>query len=122
MGKAAAKKEGLELWQIAPKFDWKTLRERYIGGYVFNIGQLVENMNTGLIGRVMRKGTNYVIAVTQEGIMFKSFLQDLNEFVKKPVSGVVASKREVGTDSYREYVQQLTPEEKVKSFINNNKK
>ena len=122
MGKAATKKEGLELWQIAPKFDWKTLRERYIGGYVFNIGQLVENMNTGLIGRVMRKGTNYVIAVTQEGIMFKSFLQDLNEFVKKPVSGVVASKREVGTDSYREYVQQLTPEEKVKSFINNNKK
>jgi len=122
MSKAATKKEGLELWQIAPKFDWKTLREQYISGTIFNIGQLVENMNTGLIGRVMRKGTNYVIAVTQEGIMFKSWIQDLNEYVKRPISGVVASKREVGTDSYREYVQQLTPEEKVRSFINNNKK
>ena len=86
------------------------------------MGSLVENMNTGLIGRVMRKGTNYVIAVTNEGIMFKSWIQDLNEYFKRPVSGVVASKREVGTDSYREYVQQLTPSEKVKSFINNNKK
>ena len=26
--------------------------------------------------------------------------------------------KEVGTDSYREYVQRLTPMEKVKSFIN----
>ena len=32
--------------------------------------------------------------------------------------GVPAHKREVGTDSYREYVQRLTPMEKVKSFIN----
>jgi len=122
MGKAATKKEGLELWQIAPKFDWKNLREQYITGNLFGMGSLVENMNTGLIGRVMRKGTNYVIAVTNEGIMFKSWIQDLNEYFKRPVSGVVASKREVGTDSYREYVQQLTPSEKVKSFINNNKK
>ena len=122
MGAAATKKEGLELWQIAPKFDWKNLREHYISGAIFNIGQLVENMNTGLIGRVMRKGTNYVIAVTKEGIMFKSWIQDLNEYIRRPVSGVVESKREIGTDSYREYVQSLTPQEKVHSFINNIKK
>ena len=53
----------------------------------------------------------------------KSWIKDLSEYVtKRPVSGVPASMRGVGTDSYREYVQQLTPLEKVKSFINKTKK
>ena len=115
--KAVATKEGVELWRIAPKFDLKTLREHFVNGTIFNIGTLVENLNTGLIGRVLRKGTNYVIAVTNEGIMYKSWISDITE--AKAPSGVVASKREVGTDSYREYVQALTPMEKIKSFINN---
>ena len=120
IGKKAVTKEGIQLWRIAPKFDFKSLRENFVAGNIFNIGSLVENLNTGLIGRILRKGTNYVIAVTNEGIMFKSWINDLTE--AKVVSGVVASKREVGTDSYREYVQALTPMEKVRSFINNNRK
>ena len=115
--KAVATKEGIEMWQIAPKFDFKTLREHFVKGNIFNIGTLVENLNTGLVGRILRKGTNYVIAVTNEGIMFKSWINDIME--AKVPSGVVASKREVGTDSYREYVQALTPMEKIRSFINN---
>ena len=118
--KAVATKEGIEMWQIAPKFDFKTLREHFVNGNIFNIGTLVENLNTGLAGRVLRKGTNYVIAVTNEGIMFKSWISDIME--KTALSGVVSSKREVGTDSYREYVQALTPMEKIKSFINNKRK
>ena len=55
--------------------------------------------------------------MTNEGIMFKSWINDIME--TKVPSGVVASKREIGTDSYREYVQALTPMEKIKSFINN---
>ena len=118
--KAVATKEGVELWRIAPKFDLKTLREHFVKGAIFSIGSLVENLNTGLIGRVLRKGTNYVIAVTNEGIMYKSWISDITE--AKVPSGVVASKREVGTDSYREYVQALTPAEKIRSFINNIRK
>ena len=118
--KAVATKEGIELWQIAPKLDFKTLREHFVQGNIFNIGTLVENLNTGLVGRILRKGTNYVIAVTNEGIMFKSWINDIME--TRAPSGVVASKREIGTDSYREYVQALTPAEKVRSFINNIRK
>tara|TARA_R100000152_G_C6779291_1_gene210787 strand:+ start:1558 stop:2763 length:1206 start_codon:yes stop_codon:yes gene_type:complete len=120
IGKKAVAKEGIELWQIAPKLDFKSLREHFINGAIFNIGTLVENLNTGLVGRVLRKGTNYVIAVTNEGIMYKSWISDIME--AKVPSGVVASKREIGTDSYREYVQALTPAEKVRSFINNIRK
>jgi hypothetical protein len=66
----------------------------------------------GLMGRIIRQGTNYVIALTKEGMMFKSWIKDINEV------------HEVGTDSYREYVQRMTPLEKVRSFtkINKNKK
>ena len=73
---------------------------------------LIENLNHGLMGRIIRQGTNYVIALTKEGMMFKSWIKDINEV------------HEVGTDSYRSYVQRMTPFEKVKSFtrINKNKK
>ena len=119
----AAKTEGVEMWQIAPKLAGNTLREIYLDRKLFDIGSLVENLNHGLIGRIVRRGANYVIAVTNEGMMFKPWIKDLSEYVtRRPVSGVPASKRGVGTDSYRAYVQQLTPLEKVKSFINNSKK
>ena len=115
---AAAATEGVELWQIAPKYDQSTLREHYVAGNVFGLGTLAESLNTGLVGRIIRRGANHVIAVTKEGIMFKSWIKDLTEYVSRIPSGVPAHKREVGTDSYREYVQKLTPMEKVKSFIN----
>ena len=115
---AAAATEGVELWQIAPKYDQSTLREHYVAGNVFGLGTLAESLNTGLVGRIIRRGANHVIAVTKEGIMFKSWVKDLTEYVSRIPSGVPAHKREVGTDSYREYVQKLTPMEKVKSFIN----
>ena len=115
---AAAATEGVELWQIAPKYDQSTLREHYVAGNVFGLGTLAESLNTGLVGRIIRRGANHVIAVTKEGIMFKSWIKDLTEYVSRIPSGVPAHKREVDTDSYREYVQRLTPMEKVKSFIN----
>ena len=108
-----------ETWEIAPKFDWQGLRENYVAGQIFNVGALVESLNTGLIGRVIRKGANHVIAVTKEGLMFKSWIRDINEtFTEK--AGVKASQRGLGTDSYRNYVEKLTPNDKVKSLINKN--
>ena len=71
--------ESWNLWEIAPKFDWKNLRENYVTGKIFKIGDLVENLNTGLIGKVIRRGTNYLICVTEENIMFKSWIRDLME-------------------------------------------
>jgi hypothetical protein len=62
-------------------------------------------MNTGLRGEVIRRGTNYVICVTEDGVMFKSWLKDL-----------VENPHEIGTDEYREYVQNLTPGQEVKSY------
>jgi hypothetical protein len=75
-------KEGWSLWEIAPKFDQQTLRENYILEKIFSIGQLVENLNTGLVGRIIRRGTNYLICVTEDNIMFKSWIKDVSETKK----------------------------------------
>ena len=52
--------------------------------------------------------------------MFKSWIRDLNEFTE--VSGVPASQREVGTDSFRNYAMKMTGTKQIKNFINKNKK
>ena len=99
-----------ESWQIAPKFFPQILRENYISGAIFEIGQLVENLNTGLIGRIIRRGTNHLICVTEDNIMFKSWIKDVTEAKKmKDCDGVPADQRLVGTDSYRKYVERMVP-------------
>jgi hypothetical protein len=68
------KKEVKEMWEIAPKYDPKGLRDNYISGNIFNLGDIVENLNTGLIGEIVRRGTNHLICVTKENYMFKSWI------------------------------------------------
>jgi hypothetical protein len=73
------KKKVSELWQIAPKYDLENLRENYITGKIFRIGDIVENLNTGLVGEIIRRGTNYLICVTEDQYMFKSWIRDVME-------------------------------------------
>jgi hypothetical protein len=75
-------KEGWDVWEVAPKFDYQNLRENYLAETIFRIGQLVENLNTGLVGRIIRRGTNYLICVTEAGQMFKSWIKDLQEYTE----------------------------------------
>jgi len=96
--------EDTELWRIAPELDYEGMRKNYKLNYIFDIGSLVENINSGLVGRVIRRGTNYLICVTKEGIMFKSWLKDLHEVY------------EVGTCEYRAYAQSMTPGQPVTSY------
>lgn len=71
--------EDWEVWEIAPKFDWKNLRENYISGKIFRVNEWVENLNTGLIGKIIRRGANYLICVTEDNIMFKPWIRDVVE-------------------------------------------
>jgi hypothetical protein len=118
-------KEGWNLWEIAPKFDWKNLRENFINDKIFKIGEIVENVNTGLVGKIIRRGTNHLICVTEDKIMFKSWIKDVSEAVVNGTEkqGVSADERLVGTDSYRKYVETMVPgSERGKQFINKYRK
>ena len=111
------KKQQNEMWRIAPKFDWKNLRENYMNGNIFRVGDIVENDNTGLIGEIIRTGANYIIAVTEDNMMFKSWIKDITEKFTE-VSGVPANQREVGTDALRQYTQRLSHNPIILNFIN----
>jgi nicotinamide mononucleotide adenylyltransferase len=120
-------KEGWQSWEVAPKFDYQTLREIYIKEGIFRIGQVVENLNTGLVGRIIRRGTNYLICVTEDNIMFKSWIKDISEaYSEKTMAKVerVPGKPNtlVGTDGYRKNAMSTMGIGWIKNFINNNKK
>ena len=104
-------KEFWNIWEIAPKYDRENLRESYVKKEIFNIGDRVENLNTGLIGRIIRRGANHLICVAENNIMFKSWVKDLKEAIVNATtpSGVPSNQRLVGTDAHRKYVETMVP-------------
>ena len=122
--KLKAKKKVAEMWEIAPKCDPRGLRNQYVNGLIYRIGDIVENLNTGLIGEIIRRGTNHLICVTKEDYMFKSWIRDVNEAVVNypGPSGIPGKKREIGTDSNRQYAMRMTGTIDIKNFINKYKK
>jgi len=106
-------KEEIELWEIAPKLDSEKLRENYLDNRIFNIGDIVENLNTGLVGRITRRGSNHLICVTENGIMFKAWLKDLTEYTEVKMDSMMRDKIHpntlVGTKGFVKYVTSMTP-------------
>ena len=104
------------LFEIAPKLDPQGLREAYINKQIFNVGTIVENVNTGVLGKIVSRGSNYLIYIDENDTIFRGWLKDLVE-----VDYSDPSSREFGTDSLATYVKKMTPGEFVKK-INKNKK
>ena len=118
-------KEFWNIWEIAPKYDLENLRESYVAKKIFNIGDRVENLNTGMIGRIIRRGANHLICVAENNIMFKSWVKDLREAIVNATtpSGVPSDQRLVGTDAHRKYVETMVPGSSYGlQFINKYKK
>ena len=113
MGLKQEMKENYNLWEIAPELDYVNLRENYIKNKIFKIGDIVENMNTGLVGKVIRRGTNYLICVTEEDIMFKSWIKDLAEYTEVKMDRMYRAPGKpntlAGTTGYLKYAVQQTP-------------
>ena len=122
----AKKKEVTELWQIAPKCDPKGLREQYVGGFIYRLGDLVEHLNTGLIGKIIRRGTNHLICVTEEDYMFKSWIRDVMEYTEKKMERRMRVPQKpntlVGTGGYLKNAMAATGTTGIKNFINKYKK
>ena len=122
-----------EMWQIAPKYDPRGLRENYFRKNIFNIGDMVESLTTGLVGKILRRGTNYLISVTENNVMFKSWTHDLSEYSEKKLDSKYLPDGKpntlVGTGGYLKYAMSMTPDSgptekkekkkmNIKEFIN----
>ena len=121
MGTKKKKKNVTEVWQIAPRIDQKGLRENYVKGLIYRIGDIVESLNTGLIGKIIRRGTNHLICVTEEDYMFKSWIRDVMEYTEKRMERRmrVPGKPNTldGTGGYRKNAQaSVSGQKKIKNF------
>jgi len=101
-----------QLYEIAPKLDPKGLREAYFEKQLFQLGTYVENVNTGITGKVVSRGSNYLIYIDEHDNIFRSWLKDLIE-----IKGwLQPSEREYGTDSLANYVRAMTPGEFIRKI------
>ena len=104
-----------QLYEIAPKLDPQGMREAYFKESLFEVDTFVENVNTGVIGKVVSKGSNYIIYIDEHETIFRSWLKDLMErndikyFNFTPAG-------EMGTDKLANYMRKLTPGEFIKKI------
>ena len=126
MGSKKKKKEVAEMWEIAPKYDQGGLRNQYVQGLIYRMGDIVESLNTGLVGKIIRRGTNHLICVTKEDYMFKSWIRDVMEYTEKKMERRMRVPQKpntlVGTGGYLKNAMAATGTKSVKNFINKYKK
>ena len=117
-------KESYSLWEIAPRYDYTGLREKYYNKEIFKRGDIVESLTTGLVGEVIRRGANHLICVTKEGYMFKSWIKDVTEaYTEKKMDKEERLPGKpntlVGTKGYLKYATKMVPGSSYgKEFIN----
>ena len=104
-----------ELHEIAPRLDPQGLREAYFNQDLFEVGTFVENINTGIISKVVSRGSNYIISIDERDGIYRSWLKDLVErndikFFNYTPAG------EMGTNELANYMRKLTPGEFIRKI------
>ena len=74
-------RKGMNLKENSKYSDEEIERDLYIRGAIYQIGDLVENINDGTSGEIIRRGTNYVQYTDGENV-HKAFLHSIKETKK----------------------------------------
>ena len=90
------------------KFNQKAKQTSYRHGNLYEVGSYVQNSD-GNVGKIHRRGPNYVIAVTEEGDMFRAWVSDIKEYKQWNTSGTKADNRLVGTPQIVKFTQEMCP-------------
>ncbi len=87
LGKNFTAKDIKELFDAVQMFGEKNkqmsseeVRELYRTGYIFNEGDSITSDMSGLTGQIHRRGANHLICVTEDNIMFKNFIHDVQYY------------------------------------------
>ena len=75
-------------------------KDKFYKNEVYKKGEWILTEN-GQVGKILRRGPNYVLCLTAEETTFRTWITNIQEVF------------EIGTDAYREYVMSLTPGQKV---------
>ncbi len=103
------------LHEIAPKFDEQSLRESYYNEEIFAEGRFIENMNTGVIGKIVKRGVNYVIYIDEHDSVYRGWLKDLIE--RNDIKRFdFTPQGEIGTPALAASVAKMTPGQFLKKI------
>ncbi len=75
-------------------------KDKFYKNEVYKKGEWILTEN-GQVGKILRRGPNYVLCLTAEETTFRTWITNIKEVF------------EIGTDAYREYVMSLTPGQKT---------
>ena len=89
-------------------FNEQAKRTSYRHGNLYEVGSYVQNTD-GEVGKVHRRGPNYVIAVSDDGDMFRAWVSDIKEYKQWNTSGADQTHRLVGTDKFRKFTERMAP-------------
>ena len=89
-------------------FNKQAKNTSYRHGTLYEVGSHIQNTD-GEVGKIHRRGPNYVIAVTEEGDMFRSWVTDIKEYKQWNTSGADQTHRLVGTNKFRKFTERMTP-------------
>ena len=89
-----------DLKKVRKEAQHQVVRDKYYAEEIYKEGEWVLT-EKDQVGKIIRRGPNYVICVTAEANTFRTWVKDIKEVF------------EIGTDAYRQYVMSLTPGQKV---------
>ena len=73
--------EQLQRAYDSPKSE--NLKAEYFQNLIYNIGDWVKDIKTGVIGEVVKRGTNYVTLVEEDFTLHKVWLEDAQSMEKQ---------------------------------------
>ena len=117
---------------IVEMSNMELIREQYFQNLIYNIGDWAKDTKTGIIGEVVKRGTNYITLVQEDFTLHKVWLEDVESMEKQEKKLPEAvdflknrnlweklqrEKRrddEEGSSALTKKVKKLTPNESVK--------
>jgi len=131
--KASKKKSEIHeqsVWEYAPILDYEAFRDHYMLDHIFKVGAIVEHDDSGVRGEVIHRGPNYIIFKDQYDGQHRAWLQHITEVATSdPIARNQSNKSaddgsgntwKIGTDAYREALQNMTPGQATKKFCDFN--
>ena len=120
------------VWTYAPKLDFDRFRDYYMLNHIYKVGAIVEHDDSGMIGKIVHRGPNYIIMEDGLGGEHRAWLQHVTEMTDAETQAVAADTTKdqgnysaddgsgntwkAGTDRYREALQNMTPGQKPVKF------
>ena len=120
------------VWTYAPKLDFDAFRDYYMLNHIYKVGAIVEHDDSGMIGKIVHRGPNYIIMEDGLGGEHRAWLHHVTEMTDAETQALAADTTKdqgnysaddgsgntwkAGTDRYREALQNMTPGQKPVKF------